>query len=204
LNGDVISDIDYGRLIEFHKRKGGLATIALIRVPDPSRYGAVELDSEDKVLRFVEKPVFGTAPSNLINAGIYVMEKEVLDYIPDGKVSTETEIFPQLAKEGKLYGYEGRGLWVDIGVPDSYLEANHLVLDKLNGSAVGEGCQVDETAKIMEPSSLGNGVLIGANSVIGPDTSISDHVQIGQGCRIERSIIFPGVTIGDYSSIRGR
>jgi len=202
LNGDVISDIDYGRLIEYHKRKGGLATIALIRVPDPSRYGAVELDSEDKVLRFVEKPVFGTAPSNLINAGIYVMEKEVLDYIPDGKVSTETEIFPQLAKEGKLYGYEGRGLWVDIGVPDSYLEANHLVLDKLNGSAVGEGCQVDETAKIMEPSSLGNGVLIGANSVIGPDTSISDHVQIGQGCRIERSIIFPGVTIGDYSSIR--
>lgn len=202
LNGDVISDIDYGRLIEYHKRKGGLATIALIRVPDPSRYGAVELDSDDRVLRFVEKPVFGTAPSNLINAGIYVMDKEVLDYIPDGKVSTETEIFPQLAKEGKLYGYEGRGLWVDIGVPDSYLEANHLVLDKLNGSAVGEGCQVDETAKIMEPSSLGNGVLIGANSVIGPDTSISDHVQIGQGCRIERSIIFPGVTIGDYSSIR--
>lgn len=202
LNGDVISDIDYGRLIEYHRQKGGLATIALIRVPDPSRYGAVELDSDDRVLRFVEKPVFGTAPSNLINAGIYVMDKEVLDYIPDGKVSTETEIFPQLAKEGKLYGYEGRGLWVDIGVPDSYLEANHMVLDKLNGSAAGEGCQVDETAKIMEPSSLGNGVLIGANSVIGPDTSISDHVQIGQGCRIERSIIFPGVTIGDYSSIR--
>ena len=202
LNGDVISDIDYGQLIEHHKRKGGLATIALIRVPDPSRYGAVELDGDDKVLRFVEKPELGTAPSNLINAGIYVLDKEVLDYIPDGKVSTETEVFPQLAKEGKLFGHEVRGLWVDIGVPDAYLEANHLVLEKLNGSAVGEGCVVDETATVLEPSSLGNGVLIGAHSIIGPDTSISDHVQIGQGCRIERSIIFPGVTIGDYSSIR--
>ncbi|TEU08379.1 nucleotidyltransferase family protein, partial [Candidatus Bathyarchaeota archaeon] len=75
LNGDVISDIDYRRIVEYHKSKGAAATIALIRVPDPSRYGAVEMDSEGRVLRFVEKPERGEAPSNLINAGIYVFEK---------------------------------------------------------------------------------------------------------------------------------
>jgi mannose-1-phosphate guanylyltransferase/phosphomannomutase len=203
LNGDIISDIDYRHLVDYHKGKGGLATIALIQVPDPSRYGAVELDNEGRVLRFVEKPERGTAPSNLINAGIYVLEKEVLDYIPAGrKVSTENEVFPILAKEGKLYGFEAHGLWVDIGVPESYLEANRLILKKLDGVTTEEGCEVNESAEIMEPSYFGVGVRVGANSVIGPNTSISDHVHIGEGCRIENSIIFSGTTVGDYSSVK--
>lgn len=203
LNGDVLSDIDYQRLVEYHKRKGGLATIALIQVPDPSRYGAVELDGDGHVLRFVEKPERGMAPSNLINAGIYVMEKEVLEYIPDGrKVSTEEEVFPILAKEEKLFGFEGRGLWVDIGVPESYLEANTLILQKLGGVTSGDGYDIHKSASVLTPAYIGSGVAVGANSVIGPNTSISEHVYIGQGCRIENSIIFPGVTIGDYSSVK--
>ncbi len=203
LNGDIVSDIDYRRLVEYHKEKGGLATIALIRVPDPSRYGAAELDGEGHVLRFVEKPERGMAPSNLINAGVYVMEKEVLDYIPSGrKVQTEEEVFPKLAIEKKLFGFEAHGLWVDIGVPEAYLEANKLVLQKLGGITGGDGYEVHKSTKILEPICIGNGVAIGANSLIGPDTTISDHVHIGQGCRIDNSIIFPGVTIGDYSSIK--
>ncbi len=203
LNGDIISDINYRRLVEYHKEKGGLATIALIRVPDPSRYGAVELDGEGHVLRFVEKPEKGEAPSNLINAGIYVVEKEVLDYIPDGrKVSTEKEVFPLLAEEGKLYGFEAHGFWVDIGVPEAYLEANRLILESHREVTMGERDAVDESAEILEPSSIGTGVRVGANSVIGPNTSISDHVHVGQGCRIENSIIFQGTTIGDYSSVK--
>ena len=202
LNGDIISDFDYQALVDYHKKKGGLATIALIRVPDPSRYGAVELDGEGHVLRFVEKPEPGQAPSNLINAGIYVLEEEVLDYIPDGKVSTEEVVFPILAKEEKLFGFEAHGLWIDIGVPESYLEANRLILQKLGGLIRGERCEVNESAQILEPTCLGSGVAVGANSVIGPNTTISDHVHIGEGCRVENSIVFPGVTIGDYSSIR--
>lgn len=203
LNGDIISDIDYERLVEYHKTKGGLATIALRYVPDPSRFGAVEIDKEGRVLRFVEKPERGMAPSNLINAGVYVLDKEVLKYIPEGrKVSTENEVFPILAKEGELYGYEAHGLWVDVGVPEAYLEANQLILQKLDGVTLGENCNVDEKAKILQPSSLGVGVTIGANSIIGPNTLVSDHVKIGQGCRIENSIIFPGVEVGDYSSVK--
>jgi mannose-1-phosphate guanylyltransferase len=203
LNGDIISDIDYRRIVEFHKSHGAMATIALVRVPDPSRYGSVELDGDNRVVRFVEKPELGMAPSNLINAGIYVFEKEVLNYIPDGrKVSTEKEVFPLLAEEGKMYGYEIHGLWLDIGVPEAYLEANRLILERLNGEERGEDSVVHDTAKILEPTYLGASVNVGAHSVIGPNTSISDHVHIGEGCRIENSIIFPGATIGDYSSVR--
>ncbi len=203
LNGDIISDIDYGRLVEFHKEKGGLATIALYQVPDPTRYGSVEIDGEGRILRFVEKPEPGRAPSNLINAGIYVLEQEVLDYIPEGRaVSTEKEVFPVLAAEKRLHGFETRGLWTDVGVPEDYLTANSMLLARQGGVSRGEGSSVHETAEIMAPCILGRGVVVGAKSVIGPDTSISDHVHVGEGCRIENSIVFPGATIGDYTSIR--
>jgi len=203
LNGDIISDIDYRRLVKYHEERGGLATIALIRVQDPSRYGAVDLDGDGRVLRFVEKPERGMEPSNLINAGVYVMEKEVLDYIPSSrKVSTEQEVFPVLAEKGCLYGFEAHGLWVDIGVPESYLEANQLILRKLGGTTRGDNYNVHASAKVIEPAYIGTGVVVGAHSVIGPNTSISEHVHIGEGCRIENSIVFPGVTIGDYSSVK--
>ena len=203
LNGDVISDIDYRRIVEYHKSKGAAATIALIRVPDPSRYGAVEMDSEGRVLRFVEKPERGEAPSNLINAGIYVFEKEVINYIPaDRKVSTEQEVFPILAKEGKLYGFEVHGLWLDIGVPEAYLEANERILERLDSSERVDDCTVHKTAEILDPVYLGEGVRVGAHSIVGPNTSVSEHVHIGEGCRVENSVIFAGATIGDYSSVR--
>lgn len=203
LNGDIVSDINYKRLVDFHCEKGGLATVALYQVPDPSRYGAVEIDGDGRIHRFVEKPEPGEAPSNLVNAGIYVFEPEVIDFIPPGRpVSTEREVFPILAEKGTLYGFEIRGLWMDIGVPVDYLRANGKILEKMNGITMGEGCEIDGSAEIMRPCCIGSGVVVGANSVIGPSTSISDHVHIGQGCRIENSIIFPGVTIGDYTSIR--
>jgi mannose-1-phosphate guanylyltransferase len=203
LNGDIISDIDYRRLVEHHKSNGALATIALIRVPDPSRYGAVELDGEGRVIRFVEKPERGMAPSNLINAGIYVFEKEILNYIPNGrKVSTEKEVFPILAKERNLYGYEAHGLWLDIGVSEAYLEANRRILERLDDEARVSEADIDGDAEIIQPTYLGKGVVVGAHSVIGPNTSITDHVHVGEGCRIENSIIFTGATIGDYSSVR--
>ena len=202
LNGDVISDIDYRRIVEFHREKGGLATIALFRVPDPSRYGSVELDAKERIVRFVEKPEPGKAPSNLVNAGIYVLDREVLDYIPSSRpASTEKEVFPKLAEEGKLFGFEARGLWVDIGIPEDYLMANKLLLSK-TGSQMAEDAKIDKDARILPPSAIGASVEIGADSVIGPHTSISEHVRIGKGCRVENSIIFPGVSIGDHSSIR--
>lgn len=202
MNGDIITDLDYQRLFEYHKEEGGLATIALVQVPDPSRYGAVEIDWEKRINRFVEKPEPGTEPSNLINAGVYVLEPEVLDYIPKGKkVSIEKEVFPILAEERKLFGYEIHGMWMDIGVPDDYLNANAMLLSK-NTVTKPESVNIDPLAIIKEPCSFGEDVVIGADSLIGPNVSISKRVQIGKGCRIENSIIFSEAVIEDYSSVK--
>jgi NDP-sugar pyrophosphorylase family protein len=203
LNGDVITDVDYRRLIEYHKAKGGLATLALTSVSDPSRYGAVELDWEGRITRFVEKPEKGKEPSNLINAGIYVLDPKIFDYIPDGRaVSIEREVFPVLANERKLYGFEFHGLWTDMGIPDDYLKANQIILSKYEGVKLGEGAKVDPTAKLLAPCYIGPEAEVGADSLIGPNTTVSDHVLIGKGCRIDNSIIFAGASIGDYSSVK--
>jgi NDP-sugar pyrophosphorylase family protein len=203
MNGDIISDIDIRRLIDYHRAKRGLATVALTPVSDPSRYGAVELDWEGRITRFVEKPERGKEPSNLINAGIYVLDPKIFDYIPDGRaVSIEREVFPVLANERKLFGFEFHGLWTDIGIPDDYLRANQIILSKYEGVKLGEGAKVDPSAKILTPCYIGPEAEIGADSLIGPNTTISDHVLIGKGCRIENSILFAGAAIGDYSSVK--
>ena len=203
LNGDIIAEVDYKRLIEYHKSKGGLATVAITSVSDPSRYGSVELDWEGRITRFVEKPEPGKALSNLINAGVYVLNPKIFDYIPDGRaVSIEREVFPLLANERKLFGFEFHGLWTDMGIPEDYLKANQIILSKFPDIKMGEGAKVDKTAKILSPCYIGPGAEIGADSLIGPNTSISEHVLIGKGCRIENSILFAGTSIGDYTSIK--
>jgi len=202
MNGDVITDFDIKRLVDFHKEKKGLATLAVVEVADPSRFGSVERDYEGHILRFVEKPEPGKAPSNLINAGIYVLEPEVLNYIPNsGKVSIEREVFPILAKEGKLYGYEIHGQWMDVGVSGDYLRANALLLAR-NDGVRSEKAKVDASAMLLSPSDLAEGVEVGAESVIGPNVSVAENVLIGKGCRIENSVIFSGATIGDYTNIK--
>jgi mannose-1-phosphate guanylyltransferase len=172
-------------------------------VSDPTRYGSVELDWEGRITRFVEKPEFGKAPSNLINAGIYVFEPEIFDYIPDGKkVRIETEVFPKMAEEQKLYGFESHGFWMDIGEPSDYLEANAAMLALQRRVVKPESTQLDPSVVIEGACNFGENVTIGADSKIGPNVSIADDVLIGKGCRIENSIIFAGAVIEDYSSVK--
>jgi NDP-sugar pyrophosphorylase family protein len=119
-NGDILANIDLHDLIDTHARNEGIATIALTAVEDPSRFGVAELRGE-KIMRFVEKPK--THISKLINAGVYVLEPGVLEYIPKGKAMMETDVFPKLAAEGKLYGYPFEGQWFDTGTYESYESA---------------------------------------------------------------------------------
>ncbi len=114
-NGDELKDINIPRMFRLHKRKNALATIALTTVNDPSQYGVARLDG-DKILEFVEKPTKSEAPSNLINSGFYIMEPEVIKMIPKGKFCMlEKDIFPKLAKEGRLSGFPFSGQWFDTG-----------------------------------------------------------------------------------------
>jgi NDP-sugar pyrophosphorylase family protein len=119
LNGDVLAAIDIADFIRFHQEKNALATIALTPVDDPSPFGVAKLKG-DRILEFIEKPKKGTEPSKLINAGVYLLEPQVLDYIPKGRAMMETDVFPKLVREGKLYGYSFTGQWFDTGTHEAY------------------------------------------------------------------------------------
>jgi NDP-sugar pyrophosphorylase family protein len=120
-NGDVLSNIDLADLISFHSEQNGLATIALTQVEDTSSFGVARLKGH-KIVGFVEKPK-GGEDSKLINAGVYILQPEVLGYIPKGKAMLERDVFPKLAEEGKLYGYPFDGQWFDTGTPEAYERA---------------------------------------------------------------------------------
>lgn len=113
-NGDELKKIEIDKMYELHKKLKALATIALTKVEDPSQYGVARVE-KNKILEFIEKPKKENAPSNLINAGFYIIEPEVIDMIPDGFCMFEKDIFPKLAVQGKLAGFSFSGQWFDTG-----------------------------------------------------------------------------------------
>lgn len=201
VNGDIFTDVDYSKIIEMHEEKGAIATIALHRVKDPSRYGVAELAEDGRIKFFVEKPSVWHSSSGLINAGIYVLNPKIFDYIPRGrKVSLEREIFPILVKEWTLYGYPFEGLWTDIGKIEDYLGVNKTLLEishgKVEGTVNGEG-------RIAPPTLCGEGTFVGKKSVIGPYAILGKKVRVGMNVQIRNSVIFDRVSIGDSSVVNG-
>ncbi|MGP8149637.1 MAG: NDP-sugar synthase, partial [Acidimicrobiales bacterium] len=129
LNGDVLTEFDASALVEFHVARSAEASIALTPVADPSNFGVVPTDEAGRVIAFIEKPPLGEAPTNLINAGIYVLETSVLDRIPSGRrVSIERETFPELVSSGRLYALASDAYWLDTGRPHQYLQAQLDIL----------------------------------------------------------------------------
>jgi mannose-1-phosphate guanylyltransferase len=184
VNGDVLTGLDVGRLLDFHRQRGGVATIALTPVDDPSRFGVVPTDEGGRVLAFIEKPAPGSAPTNLINAGTYVLEPEVLARIPGGRrVSIERETFPALVEDGTLYALGSDADWVDAGTPATYLDVN-LAIARREGLAVDPSAQVDDSARVV-------------NSVVG------GHVVVEAEALVEDSVVLPGARIGRGAVIRG-
>ncbi|MEM2968334.1 MAG: NDP-sugar synthase [Candidatus Bathyarchaeia archaeon] len=201
LNGDIFVDVDYSEIVKKHVETDALATIALCEVEDPSRYGVAEIAKGGLVKRFIEKPARGTAPTNLINAGIYVLSPKVLSYIPKGRaVSMEREIFPKLVEEGKLYGQPINGLWRDIGKPDEYLQANKIILDML---VKKQEVRAASGFKVRQPVALDKNVSIGENSTIGPYAILGKNVKVGRNVQISESVIFPDAEIDDYAIVDG-
>jgi NDP-sugar pyrophosphorylase family protein len=205
LNGDIFTTTDYTALLNKHKETNAVATIALYRVEDPSRYGTVKLTEENRVTQFIEKAPLGKAPSSLINAGIYVLDPEIFDYIPAGRpVSIEHEIFPKLAEEGKLFGYEFKEIWIDIGKPEDYLRINRVMLDaEPKKRFLGKNANLSEGAEFNDPVMVDAGVTVGQNSRIGPYTIIGKDTVLGRNVRLENSVVFPEATISDHASVRG-
>ena len=200
LNGDIFADIDYKKLIETHKRNNAIATMALCSVKDPCSFGVVELQG-DVIKRFVEKPPKGQEPSNLINAGAYVLSPEIFNYIPESRaVSIEREVFPKLVEAKKLAGCCINGLWMDIGKPQEYLQANKTVLDAI-GSTIEK--PKPDGFKVSHPVALDPSISIGEKSIIGPYAIIGKNVKVGKNVTISNSVIFPDVEIHDGATIEG-
>jgi NDP-sugar pyrophosphorylase family protein len=205
LNGDIFTTINYTALLKKHKEKNAIATIALYRVEDPSRYGTVKLTKENRVTQFIEKAPLGKAPSSLINAGVYVLDPKIFDYIPSGRpVSIEHEIFPKLAEEGKLFGYEFKEIWIDIGKPEDYLKANRVLLDaEPKKWMLKKGVNLGEGVEFSDPVMVDAGVNVGQDSKLGPYVIIGKDAVLGRNVTIENSVVFPEATISDHASVRG-
>jgi len=180
-NGDNLSDLSVADLVATHRAADAEATIHLIGVDDPSAFGVVERHASGRIVRFVEKPPRGTEPSNLINAGTYVLEPSVLARIPAGRpVSIERETFPAVAAGGRFFSLPTDDYWIDAGRPELYRRAN---LDLVNGvraevcEAIAAGAEVDTDAAVA-------------------DTVVGAGARIGAGSRVTGSVVLPGARIG--------
>jgi NDP-sugar pyrophosphorylase family protein len=208
LNGDVLTDLELGALLAFHIEHEAEASIALTPVADPSSFGVVPIDGEGRVVDFVEKPPPGTAATNLINAGVYVLEPSVLDRIPaDRPASIERETFGSLIAEGKLFAAASSDYWLDTGTPAQYLKAQLDILRGVrspaslpSGDEVAPGCYVARGAVVQ--GGLSGVAYVGPGATVAAGASLADAV-LGAGAselgasRVERSAVLAGAVIGE-------
>ena len=198
VNGDVLTELDVGALVAFHRRRSASATISLTPVEDPSAYGVVPTDDEGRVTAFIEKPAPGEAPTNLINAGMYVLEPSVVGLVPGGRrVSIERETFPTLVASGELYALASDAYWIDTGTPATYLQANLDVVDRAGrGPLLGAGTSVADGATV-ERSVLGEGCCVEEGA------RVTDSVLLG-GTRVDRGAVVRRSIIGRNALISAR
>ena len=213
LNGDIFNDLDLTAMIRFHQERKAKATIALTPVANPSAYGLVETDPQGRVTRFLEKPSPEQITTNMINAGTYVLEPEVLDYIPaKTNVSIERRVFPELVASGQpVYGYPSSSYWIDIGTPAKYLKLNQDLLGENNASTAGNSeapissgtdCHIDQTAHLEGPVVIGNGCQIRPRAVIHGPAVIGHGCIIKEDARVEESIIWQNTEIGTGAKLK--
>lgn len=204
-NADVLTDTDLGALVDFHRERAAEATILLAPVDDPSAFGVVPTHADGRVTAFVEKPPPGAAPTNLINAGVYVLEPVVLDRIPPGEPwSIERATFPELVEDGaRVYALATDSYWIDIGTPAKYLQVN---LDALEGrvalrGAAAADARVAEDARV-SCSCLGPGVAVEPGARVA-DSVLLPGVTVGEGAEVTRSILGEGVKVAAGATVDG-
>lgn len=216
ISGDALTDIDLTKLIDFHKRKKSLATIALKRVPNPLEFGVVIADETGQIERFLEKPTWGEVFSDTINTGIYVLDPQIFQYIPDNEVvDFSKDVFPRVLAEGRpIYGYVADGYWCDIGNYEQYVQAHQdLMLGKAQLKPpgikmredvwIGEGSYVDPSADISGPVVIGQHARLEKDVEIHEFSVIGHNVVLKTGAHCHRSIIWENTYVGAQAHLHG-
>lgn len=214
VNGDVLTDLDVSALVAFHRERGAEGTIHLTPVSDPSAFGVVPTDDEGRVVAFIEKPPRDEAPTNLINAGTYVLEPQMLERIAPGRrVSVERETFPAMVRSGSLFAMSDESYWLDTGTPAAYLQAHRDLLNGSRGEPPSPGARrlgewawatgaADVRGAVSAPAWLADGALVDEGATVG-------WSAIGPGCVIERgatvteSVLLEGARVASGSSVNG-
>lgn len=208
LNGDILTDLDLGALLAFHRDRRAAATIALTPVEDARPFGLVVTEPDGRVLEFREKPT-EPVPGN-VNAGTYVLEPDALTGWARGEtISVERDIFPALIERGDpVYAFVSDAYWMDLGTPEKYLSAHFDLLEGRMREVTVEAPLIAESAEVDIRAHLGRWVVLEERVVVGADAELDDTVvlagaRIGSGARVVGSIVGPGVEIGHGALVDG-
>lgn len=213
ISGDAMCDFDIASAINFHRQKKADATIIVKKVVDPREFGLVLNDEEGRITGFIEKPSYESCTTDLANTGVYILSKSALDMIePNKKKDFAADIFPLMLKKSmKIYAYEEKGYWCDIGNFQTYLNCQHDMLDgkvtcRIDGHRQLDGIYTSASflryngVKIIPPAFIGKNVRIGKGTIIGSGTVLCDDVSIGSNCRINACVIQEDAFLGDRVS----
>lgn len=216
ISGDVLTDVDLTAFVKSHRESGAVGSIALKRVEDPVEFGIVITRDDGSIERFLEKPTWGEVFSDTINTGIYVLEPEVFDFIPEGEVCDfSADVFPAALAHGQaLYGYVADGYWEDVGTVDAYLRAHQDILDgearvDIDGFRMGEdvwlgeGAEVDPDARIDGPTIIGANCRIEAGAHVREYTVLGRDVVVKHDASIVRSVVHEHAYLGPAVRLRG-
>ncbi|HLI53083.1 MAG TPA: sugar phosphate nucleotidyltransferase [Acidimicrobiales bacterium] len=216
ISGDVLTDIDVAAVVDFHRERKAIATIALKSMENPLEFGIVIAREDGSIERFLEKPTWGQVFSDTINTGIYVLDPSIFEYIAPGKpVDFSSDVFPRMLDDGMpLYGYVADGYWEDVGTLDAYIKAHQDVLDgqvsvDLAGFRIGEaiwlgeGSEIDPAAVVVGPAIIGDYCRIEAGARLDEYSVLGSNVRVGPDAFVERSVVHDNVYLGPGVRLRG-
>lgn len=214
-NGDILTNLNISQLVEYHRAKKAKVTLTLTSVEDPTAYGLVPLDKTGRVMEFLEKPSWDEVTTDLVNAGTYILEPEVLECAPQGEnYSFERGLFPLLLEKGEaVFGFPSVAYWLDIGTPQKYLKAHHDILEgkvpfEFEGEEIkprvwiGEGTEISSEATIFGPTVIGRNCKILDHAAVFGLTTMGDNCEIREGARLEGCVLYDGCLIEEAAVVR--
>ena len=208
-NGDIISSLNAESLVNLHKSNGGIGTLGLWEVEDPTRFGIVGLNENSKITRFKEKPTPKEVFSNLINAGSYILEEDIFGYMPFGRHSLERDVFPKLAQENQLNGKQFHGYFIDAGTPSAWMDGVKTCIaeNRFNSGSISgtswfekiESCIIDKS--VLQSSMIQKGVKVSNAEV--RSTTLLNNARVDSGAKLSNCLIGEGAIILEGAELDG-